>query len=76
MKFKPIIPLRCVSKSMKNFVDDFMKMKGKKFYNKTLNYNSRFICDENCPICWDNIQNYRANHKWRMITLRLLNMIM
>ena len=61
--FKSIIPLRCVNKSMKNFVDDFMKMKGKKFYHKII--NRRFFC-ENCS---------SVNYRWRMITLRLLNRI-
>ena len=72
--FKSIIPLKCVNKFMKNFVDDFMKAKGKKFYHKII--NRRFMCDQNCIICRDNMQNYGSNHRWRMITLRLLNMIM
>ena len=71
--FKSIIPLRRVNKSMKNFVDDFMKMKGKKFYHRIIKYNSTFICDENCSVInWNNV-HYRFYHKWRTFTLRLLN---
>ena len=69
--FKSIISLRCVSKSMKNSVDDFMNMKRKRFYHLPPMSNRRFICKNYSNR--NNVSHYRFYHKWRRFTLCLLS---